>query len=69
MPDDHEGRLTRLEQGFDKLTAVMIDLAEMQSKVEDQLLRFLASQGEINARLDRTLAAILDLLQRPPNGH
>jgi hypothetical protein len=47
----------------------MIDLAEMQSKVEDQLLRFLASQGEINARLDRTLAAILDLLQRPPNGH
>jgi septal ring factor EnvC (AmiA/AmiB activator) len=72
----HEARLTRADHDLETLRTIMIDLAETNSKVEDQLLRFIASQREINtrqdainARLDATLAAIKELLQRPPNGH
>jgi hypothetical protein len=71
MPDD---RLDRLESSVDKLSAIMLDLADINAKVEDQLLRFIASQREINtrqdainARLDATLTAIKELLQERRN--
>jgi len=60
---------TRLEQAVDKLSTIMIDLAATTDKLEDQLLRFIASQQETNARLALTLDAIKDLLRQRRNGN
>ena len=52
QPPDVFARLDRIEQAIERLSAIMIDLATTNDKLEDQLLRFIASQREINTRQD-----------------
>lgn len=62
-----ERRLSRMEQGLDKLSTIMLELAATTDKLEDQFLRFIASQEETNARLQVTLEAIKELLRERRN--
>ena len=66
---DHDALHQQTEHNFARLTQIMIDLAQHVDQVEEQLATFVREQRATNARLDATLEAIKDLLQRPPNGH